>query len=391
MRSFLLIALVIVLAVPGRSETDPLATRVRHSLAYAQQQYLHTLAELKDTIVYPRSSPLAGGWKHVEGDDWTSGFFPGTLWYLAEWSGDSTLRAAAIRFTDGLESQQYNSGTHDVGFMMYCSYGNGYRISPSRHYKDVLLQSAKTLAGRFRPEVGCIKSWDWSPDWGFPVIVDNMMNLELLFWASKNGGGDTLRSLAIRHAETTLKHHFRPDGGTYHVVDFDTLSGRVIRKQTHQGFSDESVWARGQAWALYGFTMTYRETRDRRFLDAAVRAADFFLSHLPPDHIPYWDFNAPDIPHAAKDASAAAIAASGLLELAGFVTGQAQRDAYTEGAAAILTSLTASPYLSEGSPSEGVLNHCTGNHPGGLEIDVSLIYADYYVVEAMLRYLHRLN
>jgi hypothetical protein len=361
---------------------------MRHALDYAQQQYHRTLVALHDTLVYPRSTKPDGSWKSLPAHDWTSGFFPGILWHLSAACGDSVLRSAAIRYTEGLASQQYNTGTHDLGFMMGCSFGNALRLAPSPQYREVLLQSARSLAGRFSPRVGCIKSWDWSTRWTFPVIIDNMMNLELLFWAAKNGGGEEMRSIAIRHAETTLRNHFRADGSTYHVVDFDTATGNVRRKQTHQGYADESVWARGQAWAIYGYTMTYRETGDQRFYDAAVRAAGFFLKHLPDDHVPYWDFNAPDIPNAARDASAAAIAASGLFELASLSKDPAQEAMFRRKSSAILGSLMQAPYFSEGTSSAAVLNYCTGHHPGGLEIDVSLVYADYYFIEALVRSIH---
>jgi hypothetical protein len=385
------LALLAVMAFPAHAGDGKLEARIRHALKYAHQHYARTVAELKDTIAYPRSSTPASGWRCLGPDDWTSGFFPGILWYLSEWSGDSTLRAAAQRYTAGLESQQFNTGTHDIGFMMYCSFGNGLRITSSERYKEVLLRSAESLSKRFHPRIGCIKSWDWSNAWVFPVIIDNMMNLELLFWAARNGGGDRLKTIAVRHAETTVRTHFRSDGGTYHVVDFDTATGNVVRKQTHQGYADESVWARGQAWGLYGFTVAYRETEEGVFRDAAVRAAEYFLGHLPPDNVPYWDFQAPGIPNAVRDASAAAIAASGLLELSRIVNDPGLSVRYREGAASILASLTREPYLSEGTGSSGVLNHCTGNHPGGVEIDVSLIYGDYYFIEAMLRYLQRPN
>ncbi len=380
---------VIALAPIASAHDNDLDARLRQALGIAVQKYSHTVAALRDTIAYPRFTTPEGGWKTVPPSDWTSGFFPGILWYLFEWTGDTTLSAAATRYTCGLASQQFNAGTHDVGFMMYCSYGNALRLSPQPEYRQVVLQSATTLATRFRPAVGCIKSWDWSSSWQYPVIIDNMMNLELLFWAAKNGGPASLREIAIRHAETTTRDHFRDDGSTFHVVDYDTLTGAVRSKATHQGHDAGSAWARGQAWGLYGYTMAYRETRNPEFLITAQRAADYFIEHLPADHVPYWDFQAPGIPSAARDASAAAIAASGLLDLADLTPESGKKSEYAQQAEAILYALVSPAYFAKGLPPAGVLKHCTGNHPGGQEIDVSLIYGDYYLIEAMLRYIYR--
>jgi hypothetical protein len=304
---------------------------------------------------------------------------------MYELKGDSSFRAFAQRWTAGLEAQQFNTRTHDVGFIIFCSYGNAHRLTPEEQNKQVLLQAAASLSTRFNPIVGCIRSWDGT-DWSYPVIIDNMMNLELLFWATKNGGPPTLRDMAVSHALKTMQNHFRQDGSTYHVVSYDTLTGSVVAKQTHQGYSDESVWARGQAWALYGFTMAYRETNDERFLVTAERAADYFISHLPPDFIPYWDFLAPNIPDAERDVSAAAIACSGLLELSVVAKDSSAKGGYLQAAKNILGALCVPPYLSEGTGSMALLNHGVGNWPAGSEIDVSLIYGDYYFLEALHRY-----
>lgn len=377
---------LVLLGHGGQAET--LEARVRHALAVGRAKATHTAAVYRDSTRLPRSTDLRGMWTSVSSSDWTSGFFPGVLWQLFDWSKDPGLRRDAEFFTQKLASQQFNTGTHDVGFMMYCSYGNAYRLFPSDTSKQILLQSARSLASRFDPRVGCIKSWDGRKQWGYPVIIDNMMNLELLLWASRNGAPAAMRDIAIRHAEHTMVNHFRSDGSTYHVVDYDTVTGEVVRKQTHQGFADESVWSRGQAWAVYGFTMLYRETHDGRFLSSAQRAADFFIAHLPADGVPYWDFEAPGIPDAARDASAAAIAASALFELSRLMRESDRQVHYRSAAEKILSSLVSPAYLAAENESQGILKHTTGNHPKGSEIDVSLIYGDYYFVEAMLRYLH---
>jgi hypothetical protein len=304
---------------------------------------------------------------------------------MHEYTKDLFFKSAAERWTAGIIDQQFNAGTHDVGFMVFNSFGNGNRLYPSESYKKVILQSAQTLASRFNPTIGCIKSWDIRK-WDYPVIIDNMMNLELLFWAAQNGGSERLWEIAIVHAVTTMKNHFRPDGSTYHVLGYDTTNGSVKVRTTHQGYADESVWARGQAWAIYGFTMTYRFTNDKRFLATAQRAADYFIGHLPSDGVPYWDFLAPGIPNEPRDASAAAIASSALFELARYAEGKPLKAKYLEAAKKILGSLCAAPYLAEGTNSHAILNHAVGNRPGQSEVDVSIIYADYYFIEAMLRY-----
>ncbi|MBI5474881.1 MAG: glycoside hydrolase family 88 protein [Ignavibacteriae bacterium] len=304
---------------------------------------------------------------------------------MYEFTGDESFHAHARKWTGELKDQQLNTKTHDVGFIMFCSFGNEYRLHPNEETKNILLQSACSLASRFNARTGCIRSWD-NPKWQFPVIIDNMMNLELLFWAAKNGGGKELYDIAVSHAEKTSQNHFRPDGSTYHVVSYDTTTGAVLAKETHQGFAHESVWSRGQAWAIYGYTMAYRETREKRFLQTAERAANWFLDHLPDDAVPFWDFQAPEIPREPRDASAAAIAASALFELCTLTEDARLQARYATEARRILTSLCKAPYLAANSASSGILNHTTGNWPAKSEIDVSLIYGDYYFLEAMMRY-----
>ncbi len=309
---------------------------------------------------------------------------------MNECTEDPGFRYAAERWTAGISGQQFDTGTHDVGFKIFNSFGNGYRIYPSKEYKEVILQAAQTLTTRFNPTVGCIKSWD-NPKWAYPVIIDNMMNLELLFWSAEHGGSSHMRDIAVKHAETTMRNHFRPDGGSYHVLSYDTTSGAVIARSTHQGYADESVWARGQAWAIYGFTMTYRFTKDVRFLETAQRAADYFINHLPPDYVPYWDFMAAAIPDEPRDVSAAAITASALFELSTYSETESRQATYLDAARKMLRSLCSAPYLAKGTISHGNLNHAVGSKPANSEVDVSLIYADYYFIEALVRYLRLKN
>ncbi|HSQ76489.1 MAG TPA: glycoside hydrolase family 88 protein [Bacteroidota bacterium] len=363
----------------------PLMSRWENITEILSQKIERTVGECLESLSYPRSAAPNERWVTVPIRDWTSGFFPGILWYMHEMTGKKSFEASARRWTEGLAPIQWYTGSHDVGFMVFCSYGNGYRLTRDESYKAVILQTARTLTTRYNPVVGCIRSWD-NPKWKFPVIVDNMMNLELLFWASRNGGTKEMYDIAVRHAETTMRNHFRPDGSTYHVLDFDTANGSVISRVTHQGYADGSCWARGQAWAIYGFTMTYRYTRDPRFLETARRAADYFLRRLPSDHVPYWDFDAPNIPDEPRDASAGAIAASALLELSGYMEGSPDRDRYFQRAVSMIEALSVPPFLTAEPSSRGILQHAVGNKPGGGEIGVSLIYGDYYFIESLLRY-----
>jgi len=326
-----------------------------------------------------------GNLKLVSSRDWTSGFFPGVLWLLFEYTGDSKWESLARSFTAKMEREKLNGGTHDMGFKMFCSFGKGYRLTNDQQYRDIILQSAKTLSTRFNPAVGCIRSWDHSRDkWDYPVIIDNMMNLELLFAATRLTGDSSFYRIAVAHANTTIKNHYRPDFSSYHVVDYDSLTGKVLKKNTHQGFSDESAWSRGQAWGLYGFTVCYRETRKKFYLQHAEKIASFLFHHpnMPKDLVPYWDFNAPAIPDEPRDASAAAIMASALYELSLYSKKAKQ---YRNTADRIIESLT-NNYRSPIGENKGfLLLHSTGSKPSNSEVDVPLNYADYYYLEALLR------
>ena len=318
---------------------------------------------------------------------WCSGFYPGTLLYLFEQTRDDSLYKEAMRILKVLEKEKFNTGTHDLGFMMYCSFGNANRIAPKTEYKEILLTAAKSLSTRFNPNTGCIKSWNSKPG-DYLVIIDNMMNLKLLFWATQVSGDSAFYKIAVTHANTTMKNHFRPDNSSYHVLNYDSATGVVKQKRTAQGFADESAWARGQAWGLYGYTETYRETLDKKYLEQAKKIADFMLNHsnLLADKIPYWDFNAPDIPNALRDASAGSIMASALLELSGYVD-QKTADKYMKAAETILKTLSNDTYKAAAGTNGGfIIQHGVGHLPAKSEVDVPLTYGDYYFVEAMIRY-----
>ena len=320
--------------------------------------------------------------------NWRSGFWPGIEWYLYESTKDEYWKKAAEKSTEQLIAViDTTVSNHDLGFQFYCSYGNGYRITGNPAYKQVLLRAADSLARLYNPNVGTILSWPGrvkEKGWPHNTIIDNMMNLELLFWAAKNGGNKNLYDLAVKHAETTMKNHFRPDFSTYHVLVYDTITGKVIKGVTHQGYADTSMWARGQAWAIYGFTMTYRETGNKEFLQTAKNAADIYLKRLPKDHVPYWDFDDPAIPNTARDASAAAIVASALLELSTLCDDSLLAKKYLTAAKDMLNELATGNYLSR-EKNHAFLLHSTGNKPSNKDVDVPIIYADYYFLEALLR------
>jgi hypothetical protein len=319
---------------------------------------------------------------------WCSGFYPGTLLYLYEQTKQPALLTEAERMLGHLKKEQYNKGTHDLGFMMYCSFGNANRIAPKPEYKDIIINSAKSLSTRFNPAVGCIKSWDNPDPSNFMVIIDNMMNLKLLFWATEVTGDSSYYKIATTHANTTIKNHFRDDYSSYHLVVYNSNDGSIKRRVTVQGAADSSAWARGQAWGLYGFTETFRETKDKKYLDQANLIANFILDNpnLPADKIPYWDFDAPGIPNALRDASAGAVTASALIELSGYVDKKLSKK-YLSAAETMLLSLSSSKYQAAPNTNGGyILKHSVGHFSAKSEVDVPLTYADYYFVEALKRY-----
>ncbi len=327
-------------------------------------------------------------WNDVGIHDWCSGFWPGILWYAYEASGDAAMLQNAQKFTEPLRGVlEVPVDNHDLGFMLYCSFGNGYRLTKDPAYHDFLLKAADSLATLFNPKVGTILSWPAMREkmgWPHNTIIDNMVNLELLFWAAKNGGNPTLYDIAVRHAETSMETLVRSDYSIYHVAVFDTIDGHFIKGVTHQGYSDNSMWARGQGWGMYGYTMCYRETGNTRFLTMAEKLADRFLERLPEDGIPYWDFDDPAIPNSPKDASAAAVAASAMLELSTYMQAAELKAKYYNAAVSLLAKLSSPEYLS-GDANQAFLLRSTGHKPAGSEIDASIIYADYYYLEALLR------
>jgi rhamnogalacturonyl hydrolase YesR len=347
------------------------------------QQYSYFLQNIPETNEVPRFYSEQDGLFFASPNYWTCGFPPGSLWYLYELTGDDKWKDSATVNTLKLNEAKSRTNTHDLGFLIFCSFGNAYRITQIEEYKNVIIEASDTLIKRFNHRVGCIRSWDHGT-WQYPVIIDNLMNLEMLFWASDVTGNKIYREVAISHADLTMQDHYRSDGSCCHLVDYDPENGQINGKFTHQGYSDESSWSRGQAWGLYGFTMCYRMTSDERYLHFAEKIAAFIIDKSPDDNVPYWDYDAPNIPNEPRDASAAALIASALYELSSFVSDK--KHTYVELADDILESLNSSSYFSEIGTNGGfLLMHSTGNKPANSEIDVGINYADYYYLEALKR------
>ena len=358
-------------------------------LDYCVAQATKTLAQLPDNALIPRNIPPdENKWKLVDYEDWTSGFWPGVLWQLYEYTNDDAWKSKAEEYSNLLIPLSARPALdHDLGFQIYNSIGHGHRLTKSPAYKAILLKTANSLAGLFNPKVGTILSWPIMVEkmnWPHNTIIDNMINLELLFWANHNGGPKEWYDIALRHAETTMNNHFREDHTTYHVVVYDPVTGEKIKGVTHQGYADGSLWARGQAWAIYGFTMVYRETADPRFLDFVQKITDVYLERLPKDRIPYWDFDVPNILEEPRDASAAAVTASALLELSAYVPDPEKAAYYRDQAELMIRVLSTEAFQSR-DQNAAFLLHSTGHYPNGSEIDYAIIYADYYYLEALLR------
>lgn len=402
----LLVAFLFIIVLCGYSNKISKKQFVNQNVDFASRQILPLTNRNPETDGYPRTIKN-GTLVSTKRNDWTEGFFPGSLWYVYELTHDNSYKQLALKWTIPLEKLQFLTSHHDIGFLMYCSYGNAYRLTGDEKYKGILIQSAKSLITRYDTVTKAIKSWNYRESWDkkhkwyYPVIIDNMMNLELLYFASKATGDKAYANIATQHALTTMKNHFRPDNSSYHVVNYDPKTGGVEFRGTCQGYSDNSTWARGQAWAIYGYTMVYRETRDNRFLQFAEKLADWWLSNpnLPEDMVPYWDFNAnlKDFLPAdwakeradnksvcPRDASAAAVACSAFFELSTFSKNGSK---YYTAAVKTLRSLASNSYLAEINTNNNfLLLHSVGSLPHGSEIDVPLVYADYYYLEALQRY-----
>tara|TARA_R110002049_G_scaffold243170_2_gene416943 strand:- start:1166 stop:2320 length:1155 start_codon:yes stop_codon:yes gene_type:complete len=379
----LLFGLVLLSSVTCVNKKELSNLDVKSILHEVQNQLEVQLISAEMTNRIPRTLNKDGSVQWTDPKfDWTEGFFPGSCWYMFDFTGDKKWKNAAEKFQNLFEGHKLRTDNHDLGFVFNSSFGNGYRLTNNEKFKDILITAGDSLLTRFNPIVGCIKSWDvysgWQSerDWKFPVIIDNMMNLELLFKLSEWTGNPVYQEVAIIHANTTLANHFRKDNSSYHVIDYDPVSGKVRKRETAQGLANNSSWARGQAWGLYGFTVCYRYTKDVQYLNMANKIAEHIIRNLPEDGIPYWDYDAPDIPVAFRDASAAAIVASALIELNSYSDIN-----YSKKINLILTTLGSKEYTSELGDNQGfILEHSVGSIPHKVEIDVPLNYADYYYI-----------
>lgn len=365
---------------------------IQDNIDDASEQYALQIKAIKrkGKLLNPKTTDSSGNVQYIPADDWCSGFFPGSMWLLHKLTGNHKWLVLAKNYTEALDTVQYITWHHDIGFIVGCSYLNGYRLDHEYNYKPVIIQAAKSLITRYRPNAGVIQSWDtdkgWqaTKGWKCPVIIDNMMNLELLFEATRISGDSTFHNIAVSHADKTMENHFRGNHSCYHVIDYDPMTGEVLHRQTAQGYSDESSWARGQAWAIYGFTMSYRYTHDARYVKTAEDVCDYIFTNknMPADLIPYWDYDAPNIPNEPRDVSAAACTASALYELSTYVP----EKNYKQLADSIMHSLSSPAYRAGiGTNGNFILMHSVGSKPHGSEVDVPLNYADYYFLEALMR------
>ncbi|MEE9364431.1 MAG: glycoside hydrolase family 88 protein [Cellulophaga sp.] len=387
-----ILSFLIILSSCNETKPKNNIDSIDQQIETVEKQFILLLEGAEKENRIPRTTSKNGNihWTN-ESFDWTEGFFPGSSWYLFELTKNKKWKKAAEKFQKKHEEHKNLTISHDLGFIFNCSYGNGYRLTQNQQFKDVMITAGNSLISRFDTNVGCIKSWDitkgwpkFAQAWDYPVIIDNMMNLELLFELSILTGDSKYEKIAIAHANTTLKNHFREDFSSYHVIDYDAKTGAVRNKHTAQGYAHESAWARGQAWGLYGYTMCYRYTKDEKYLKQAQSIANYIINHevTPTDGIPYWDYNATNIPNEFRDVSAAAITASALLELDNYTS-----DNYLKAAEKILSSLATDKYTAKvGQNNNFVLKHSVGSIPHGKEIDVPINYADYYYLEALVRY-----
>ena len=383
--SFCIVAAALMASLQGCAPSESMPELADRVFSLAKVQYSAMAARL-DAAEKPVMPVTFENGRNKDGrlNSWTSGFFPGTLWLIYQYSGDPEFESLARQQTAKLSGIVDMKTHHDIGFQVNCSFGNGYRLTGDESYRPVMEAAALKLSRRFTPTVGCIRSWDPSEKWNYPVIIDNMMNLELLLEVSRMTGDSTLARIACTHADNTLKNHFRPDGSSFHVVTYDEATGAVLSKRTHQGYSDESAWSRGQAWGLYGYTMMFRYTGNPAYLQQARKVAEFIIPMLPEDGVPEWDFNAPK--PAMRDSSAGAIIASALVELSTFVSGS-EAGLYRKTAEKILRTLAGPGYLApEGENGNFLLMHGVTNLNAGSGVDIPLTYGDYYFLEALQRY-----
>ena len=394
MKRYVIISLVSFLFACQTPTKEKNQDFISENIAFARKQMGGAIDVIENSgkTLNPVMLNADGSVYYCNYSDWRSGFFPGSVWYLYELSGDATLLPVAVKYTEAIREAQYLTWHHDIGFIIGCSFGNGLRLTGNPEYKEVIVQAARSLSTRFHKIPGIIQSWNvdrgWTSErgWECPVIIDNMMNLELLFDATTITGDSSFYQIAVSHAGRTLQDAFRPDGSCYHVIDYSISDGRIRNRHTAQGYSHESTWSRGQAWAIYGYTATYRATNDRRYLEQALKTFHFMKNHpnMPADKIPYWDMDAPKIPDELRDASSAAIIASALYEIS--TMDVPDPELYAGYADGILVTLASPAYrAAPGTNGNFLLMHSVGSIPHNTDVDVPLNYADYYFLEALSR------
>ncbi len=392
MKKFFYYTVMLLLVITVVSCTSPAPTPesdakvpVDDCYSFAGEQLLKSVEQIGDGNRFPFYTKDDGTWETMDSSWWSSGFFAGCLWLMYEQTSDETWKEHATKWTDGMESEQYNKSDADIGYRIMNSFGNAYRLTGDEHYKDVIIESARSLASRYSDTIGCVKAYDVE-EWKFPILVDHMMNIELLFWAARNGGDPEWATMAENHALNTIRTCIREDGSSIQVVDLDPETGEVVGHYTLCGLSGNSAWSRGQGEGIYGFAIAYRETKNPEFLEAAQILADYFVENLPEDNIPYWDFSDPDIPNTIKDSSAASMTADGLLELCMLMDDSPAREKYYNTAVSMLESLCSAEYLAKESNSYGILSHATWKKPSDPGADTSLIWGDYNFMSALMKY-----
>lgn len=383
----LLTALAAAIGVVAPSRAATLHSQAATALALAEQRMSATATTLAPTSYPYYVDRSTGAWVTTDSSAWTSGFFPGSLWLLYQATHHKVFAAEAKTWQAGIEGQDTNTSTQDLSFMLYSSFGNGYRLTKNRAYRKVLLTAAASLATRYSSTVGAVRAWKARDSSPFIVIVDGLMDMQLLLWAGKHGGGPSYTTMALNDGLTVARDFVRADGSTTHQINYDPDTGAIDKELDPGG--PGTTWARGQAWAIYGFTMIYSYTHDLRMLAAAQQVANYWDANVPADGVPYWEFDPPDVTTAPLDSSAAAVAAAGLLQLAGFTTDPTLKSTYQSVSDTTLKTLTSPSFLSSGTNSAALLLHGTQCAPcdeDAATADTGLSWGDYYLLQALLRW-----
>lgn len=367
------------------SNAAVLTPQLSQLFQFAAVQLSNSVIQVGSTNSYPRSTLTNGHWEISPASDWISGFFPGCMWYVYEQTGDTNFLNWAKRWTAGIASQEHVTNTDDIGFMFNTSFGNGHRITGDTNDLAVLMTAAKSLTNRYNAVVRSLADDRLLAPPQFEVILDTMMNGDLLYHATDLNGDTNFSTKIYNHQLRAMTNQIRADNSTFHLADYNTTTGALTHQGTRAGQSDSSTWSRGHAWATYMFTKGYQETGYLPFLDAAQRVSDYYLTNVPADYVPYWDFQAAGIPNAPRDSSAAAITLSALVRLSQVTTNSTNAARYWAGAVNIFESLASTNYLAQGTSNSAILLHGTGNTPvlPDPEVDVGLIYGDYYFLESM--------